>query len=345
MTPDGEPLTPLLDRVRRSGRRTGLVTTTRLTHATPAAWAASHPDRNDELPIALQMAGAGIDVMLGGGARYLDRALADGSRRAMNGGGYAVVRDAASLGQAARNVDASERLIGLFAEDHMAYEVDRGASDEPSIAEMTRVALDRLGSSSPGGFVLQVEGGRVDHAAHACDAASIVRDQLAFDDAVAEAVRFVEGRDDTLLIVTTDHGNASPSLTRYGESRLGPLSRASVSFDVLFPKLREAGWAGANPAELRDLIAGGLAVELGLTEIDLLRRAMEGEVVNPFEAMRGPHHVLGSLLANHTGVHFVSGNHTAEHVVMTATGPGAERIPGVGHLVDTHAALVAALGL
>jgi alkaline phosphatase len=113
-----------------------------------------------------------------------------------------------------------QKVLGLFYDSHLPYTIDHIHSDAlkrtvPTLAEMTRKALEILGDA-PNGFLLQVEGGRVDHAAHANDAASIMWDQLAFDDAVEVVYEFVAKRDDTLMIVTSDHGNANPGLNGMG---------------------------------------------------------------------------------------------------------------------------------
>src|SRR4029434_4694557 len=112
---------------------------------------------------------------------------------------------------------ADARVLGLFWSDHLPYTIDRNRepamqSRVPTLAEMTSSALQNL-SHSPDGFLLQVEGGRVDHAAHDNDAASMLHDQLAFDDAIGVALEFAKEHGDTLVIITTDHGTGNPGLS------------------------------------------------------------------------------------------------------------------------------------
>jgi alkaline phosphatase len=342
VTPDGARHEPVSRRIRRTGRAIGLVTTTRLTHATPAGLATISPDRHAEHGIANQLIAEDIDVMLGGGGQFLTRE----KLAALDDAAIVRTRDELRAHHAVlangRTDAGKPRLVGVFSDDHMAYELDRRRTSQPSLAEMSRVAIDRLAGSKADGFVLQIEGGRVDHAAHACDAAALIHDQLAFDDAVATVLDWTARRDDTLVVVTTDHGNASPSLTLYGPSRFEHLANATASFETLFPRLGDEDVPAAGP---RDLVREHTGVELNDDEIAIFDAARSGETVNAFKAMRAPHHVLGALLANHTGVSFVSGNHTAEDVLITAVGPGADRIPTFDHLTGTHHALVDVLDL
>ena len=210
--------------------RIGVVTTTRLTHATPAAVYAHSPNRNWEATdgsfkpadrasgcpdIAMQMVdfggkGAGLDVMLGGGrARFLP--ADDGGTRddgidliarwqaRVPGGRY--VADATQF----RALKLGAPVLGLFTDDHMAFETDRVAEAEPSLAEMTGFALAQL-KGSPKGYYLMVEGGRIDHAHHASNPYRALKDAQAFSEAVAVALKQVD-LNDTLVLVTADHSH------------------------------------------------------------------------------------------------------------------------------------------
>src|SRR5690606_13249345 len=144
------------------------VTTTRITHATPAAFIANVPDRGREDDVARQMLERGVDVALGGGARHFAPERLAAQR------GLRVVRTRDEL----LGLDAAPGpVLGLFARSHMPYTLDRSES-EPTLAEMARAALERL-ERHGGGFIVQIEGGRVDQAAHNNDAGAMVADQLA----------------------------------------------------------------------------------------------------------------------------------------------------------------------
>ncbi|MEQ8769544.1 MAG: alkaline phosphatase [Phycisphaerales bacterium] len=331
ITPDGAEHEPILVTARNAGLATGLVTTTRVTHATPAAFVANVPARNLENGIAEQMIERHVDVILGGGAKHFPDALL-----APHDDIHVVRNRNDLLGASA---DARGRLLGLFAESHVPYALDREAS-VPSLAEMTRVGLDRL--SRRGGFVLQVEGGRVDHAAHANDAGALVADQLDFDEAIGVAINFAREHRDTLVIVTTDHGNANPGLTLYGQAGndgLARLGHAKRSFEWLMERLGSDDAWRTSPRRLRELIAemtGGIELpdaDLEWLEQGLVRR----ERVDGFwPRSRDPNCVLGSVLANYYGVSFLSPNHTSDLVEVTAIGPGSELIAPMIDNTDLH---------
>ncbi|MGW8127775.1 MAG: alkaline phosphatase [Stenotrophomonas sp.] len=222
-----------------AGMATGMVSTARLTHATPAATYAHSPDRNWEndtdVPEAARAAGCvdiaqqllatsrygrGPLVALGGGrAQYTtineqDPEYADKVGLRLDGRNLvaewqaahpqgAYVWNAAQLKAAA---DAPA-LLGLFEPDHMQYEHDRARdpAGEPSLAELTRAAIANL-SRHPEGYVLMVEGARIDHANHSGNAARALGDTIALSDAVRAAVEATSA-EDTLIIVTADHSH------------------------------------------------------------------------------------------------------------------------------------------
>ncbi|MEL7484115.1 MAG: alkaline phosphatase [Planctomycetota bacterium] len=330
-TPDGRTPEPILVSAHGMGKRSGLVTTTRLTHATPAAFVANAPRRSLEADIARQMLDRGVDVMLGGGRKHFGSLIA-------NAGDLTVVETReAMLAEAA----ATGRLLGLFHHDHVPYALDRG-DEHPSLADMTRVALGRL-ENAPDGFVLQVEGGRVDHGAHANDAAGMIADQIDFDEAVGVVAEWADERDDTLVIVTTDHANANPGLGYYGKPGVESFERlagATRSFEWIF---KEGRTGGAFDAFV-DSVQAGTGVELTGDEIATLRtRFVDDQPVNAFDIANGKEPVLGSVLANHFGVAFMCPNHTSDLVEVTAFGPGSEAMPMLIDNTDLYRMAMAAM--
>jgi len=213
----------------QAGMAVGVVSTARLTHATPATVYSHSADRgwesDGDLPegvactdIASQLLsfpyGDGIDVALGGGrGNFMPKEMADpeyDDRTGRRSDG----RDLTAEWEAAGGTfvwnkagldAASGKVLGLFEPSHMQYDADRSAIDEPSLAEMTEKAIDLL-STDEDGFFLMVEGGRVDHAHHGGNASRALSDTVAFDDAVATALAMVD-LEDTLVIVTADHGH------------------------------------------------------------------------------------------------------------------------------------------
>jgi len=332
--PDGTRLVPIGTLLRDAGKGMGLVTTTRLTHATPAAFATASPSRNLEDAIAEQF--LEVDVLLGGGRRYFTAAgrrdgrdLVEIHRKA----GCEVLASKADLAKA-----AAPRLLGLFAESHLPMTIDRRrdvglAATVPTLAEMTAAALRTL-ASHPEGFLLQVEGGRVDHAAHANDAAGILWDQLELDDALATALDFAAERDDTLVVFATDHANANPGLSgtgrRYGRSGevFANVAKAQASVEATLPRLSRAEAEGGEAA-VAALVAETFGLEADGRSLRPLRQALRREPIDETNPqLANAEGQLGRLLSGHTGIAFVGTSHTADWVPMVATGPGQERFEG-----------------
>ena len=222
-TTNGKSVTTMLELAKTAGLATGVVTTTRITHATPAATYAHICHRDGENTIAAQMVpkgtgfnsalGDGIDVVLGGGLAYFQPKATSGSKRSdsrdlvaeMQSAGYKFVGNKTDFDK----VDASEKkLLGLFTSSHMNYDLDRDPTKEPSLAEMTGKAIDLLKKNSSGMF-LMVEGGRIDHALHETTARKALQDTVAFDDAIKTAIDKMQAIDpglkNTLIVVTADH--------------------------------------------------------------------------------------------------------------------------------------------
>ncbi|MEL6242787.1 MAG: alkaline phosphatase [Pseudomonadota bacterium] len=229
-TIEGNTVVSLNEIASEMGKATGIVSTARITHATPASAYSKSVDRNFEASvpegctqqtdIATQLIDAMesgmIDVAMGGGRRnFIGEDITDEEGKAgRRAAGENLIERATSLGAhyawnmetfAAAPTDGSP-VLGLFESSHMQYEADR--SDEPSLAEMTAAAITALqAAGGDNGFFLQVEAGRVDHANHAGNLARVVRDQKAMADAVAIADELTDDAD-TLIVVTADHEHA-----------------------------------------------------------------------------------------------------------------------------------------
>ena len=214
---DGKNLTTILELAEKAGLSTGLITTTRITHATPAGFYAHVDNRDNESEIADQLSKSNVEVILGGGLQYFvgkNDSVPTGKESKRNDDrnlladfasqGYAFVYN----GTAFQKVDAkkTEKLLGLFESSHLLYELERQSAKEmePSLTEMTKKAIGIL-SKNPKGFFLMVEGGRIDHAGHERNLSKMVADTLAFDEAVKAALDFASQDNDTLVIVTADH--------------------------------------------------------------------------------------------------------------------------------------------
>ncbi len=236
---EGHARPTILELAEASGRSTGIVSTTRVTHATPAACYAHSPERGWEDDSALSpeakasgfpdiarqliefSVGDGLEVVLGGGRRgFLPLGTKDPEDPARMGSradkrdlttewlkrpGAAYVWNKSQFD----SVDAAktDHLLGLFEHSHMQFEHDRSKdmAGEPSLGEMTAKALEVLQKNKKG-FFLMVEGGRIDHAHHDTNAFRALTDTIAFAEAVRVAKRMTD-RADTLIIVTADHSH------------------------------------------------------------------------------------------------------------------------------------------
>jgi alkaline phosphatase len=198
VTAAGESLFTVLEDAEEAGKATGIVTTTRVTHATPACFVAHVNNRDMETVIAAQLLASGVDVALGGGSTYFSDLNPEDE-------GYTVVYDSTELD----NIE-SGKVLGLFSSGYMSYESER-SDIEPSLSEMTAKSLELL-SSDPDGFFLMVEGGRIDHASHDNHFDNTIAETLEFDLAVLEALEYASGRNDTLILVTADHETGGLSI-------------------------------------------------------------------------------------------------------------------------------------
>ncbi|WP_233992719.1 alkaline phosphatase, partial [Salinibacter altiplanensis] len=222
MSEDGEEYRTILEIFRDAGKGTGLVTTTRITHATPSGFGINMPARWSEDKIAAQHLEREYDVLMGGGARHFDSDQRDDGQnlfQAFEDKGYTVAQSKSGL-----NTWGHEgAFLGTFYDTHLPYVLDHQNISShrqrvPRLPKMTDAALQRL-SQNNDGFLLQVEGGRVDHAAHEDDTGGLVYDQVEFDEAIGTALDFAEGRDDTLAPPKRPAGRVPGGLPREERSR------------------------------------------------------------------------------------------------------------------------------
>jgi alkaline phosphatase len=349
-------LPTLFEQAEDRGLATGIVTTTTVTHATPAGAYGHAPERGWEDDSLLSEAaraadfpdfarqlvewphGDGLDVVLGGGRRHFQPvAAADPEHREVRGArrdGRDLVAEWAARGAGSKYVwnqqglDAvdpakTRRLLGLFEPRHMNFEVDRAKdpAGEPSLAHMTRAAIELLARNRKG-FVLMVEGGRIDHAHHSGNAHRALVDTIAFSDAVRIALA-ATNTDDTLVVVTADHGHV---LTVGGyPTRGNPILGVVVEND-------DAGKPQPEPARDRSGSPyttlgyhngpGARDPRTGLSGIDTTQPDFLQEAAIPLDAE----------------------THSGEDVPVYAGGPGAALFHGVQEQSYVYHAMVDALG-
>jgi len=308
-----EPQT-LTQRAKKTGRAVGVISTARITHATPAAMYGHAVDRGWETDaevderaakfrckgLAGQLLKSKVDITLGGGrSKFTEDQISEWSEKS----GRTYVSDVAELRSAPKN----QTVLGLFTPSHMSYEADRDDTKEPSLAEMTEFTIEAL-SPRGTGYVMMVEAGRVDHAHHGTNAYRALRDMQALNEAVETAKE--KAGDDTLIIVTADH------------SHVFTLSGYPVRGNPILGLVR-------NP----DPIAGGAAKDYA--------KASDGKPYTTLGYHNGPNvreadspalsdnAVQAKDYQQQTAVNLESETHAGEDVTLFATGPGASRFRGV----------------
>ncbi|MFQ1631870.1 alkaline phosphatase [Aeromonas veronii] len=332
---NGKPVPTILELAKAAGKSVGAITTTELTHATPAATYAHICHRDAAYDIAAQAVpggtgfnqalGDGVDVLMGGGANHWTPYSASNKSgrndnrdltAEMKAQGYSYVTTQSELAKV-----TSGKVLGLFSsKSHLDYELDRvakgAANTQPSLSEMTAKAIDLLSKNSQGYF-LMVEGGRIDHALHGTNAKRSLTDAVALDEAVKTALGKVD-LNNTLIVVTADHDH---TMTINGYSAKG------------------------NP--VLDLVKNGD----GSTQNDV-----DGKPFTTLVFGNGPNRpdvrpVLTSdqVMANdylqETGVKLTSETHGGGDVMLFADGAGSNRFKGTLDNTKVFGKLREALGL
>jgi alkaline phosphatase len=335
--PDGKPVRTAAQAAKAGGKRIGLITTSEIWDASPAAFSVHARNRSEGASIVDQYLALEPDVLMGGGADLF--LPAPGGKRkdgkdviaGFRAKGYTVARNAGELRAA-----GTGRLLGLFSEESLEHTIDRQGNDEPTLAQMTEAALRTLSAGSPQGFFLFVENESTDTLGHRNDAAGLMREMWTFDDAVKVALEFQRRSPDTLVIVTGDHETGALSATyafrdlsstssknRFyaATPHLEMLTRIKMSLD----KAAEA--LGKNPsAEALDkLVAENFP---GFRLDDDLRQAIVKQQLLERNFGYATQNALARMVSRQTGIYWGTSGHSTEPVIVGAIGPGAERFKG-----------------
>lgn len=350
----GNETLTFLERAEMRGLATGVVSTARLTHATPAANYSHIMDRDFEsdrvasrfsnpgdcADIARQLiefpnnirGSDGIEVALGGGrTNFIPSSTTDpesgGEGMRLDGRDLTAEWAAQSANSHyvwnadqfdAIDPDETDHLLGLFQPSHMQYEFDRprDPAGEPSLTAMTTKAIDIL-SRNDNGYFLQVESGRIDHGHHATNPLRALTDAIEFSNAIRAATEKVD-LSDTLIIVTADHSHVF-TIAGY-PVRGNPILGKSVGLD-----------AAGEPMDGLNLAGDGLPyTTLGYAN-------GQGPMVNdqeipPSSAGRAD---LTNIDTEHESFHpevtvpMGAETHGGEDVAIYAIGPGSDLIRGV----------------
>ena len=365
--PRVETLTSLL---KRTGKiAVGVVTNTEVEDATPAAMVAHTRRRSDYDQIVDMFHESRVDVLMGGGAAHFLPKSSPGSRRKdetdyvakFRAAGYAIATTEREMKSAAAD-PVTRKLLGLFHPSNMDGVLDRkflkqgtvtSFPEQPDLVDMVRTALTVLARNDDG-FVLMVESGLIDKYSHPLDWERAVMDTIMLDRAVAVAKEFAAARNDTLILVTADH--------THGVSLVGTVDDAVRSQEMRdkvgiyekagFPSYPPANDEGYPP---RLDVSRRLAIFFSAfpDHYETYRPKLDGPFV-PAVAGADKSYVANEKYKDAPGALLRMGNlphsapqgvHSGEDVVLTAMGPGAERVRGFLDNTEVFRIIVDALGL
>lgn len=326
----------MLEGAKALGYNTGLVATSRITHATPAAYSAHVLDRGNEALIAEQqlgnyVLGRQVDLLWGGGQRFFLPQNATGSRRTDDQDliaqareqGYKVLLDREQFDE---YIGASHKLkrnrfardnarlpsIGLFTNNHLSFEIDRDPAVEPSLAELSVGAIDAL-SSDGTPFFLMIEASRIDHAAHGNDAPTTAWDTLAYDQAWTDVKAWVSKQEnpyDYIVLSMADHDTGALGLPDdWSPTRM---LNATASAEYL------AAWAAPQVANqtldfVRDFINNEIIGQLGIPALNGSSLDYLAEVLLENDGYV-PGNTLSEAANNYTGLAWGTGGHSSVDV-------------------------------
>ena len=349
ITPDGQSPVTLMKFAKDAGKRIGLISTAPVYDASPAAFSVHAKSRRDSEAIVNQYLQLEPDVLMGGGSDFFLPNTVNGGKRldgkniiqAFQDRGFQYIDSPDGLSNLNK-----PRVLGLFANGDIDYEIERNPKEAPSLSQMLDAGLRTLKQKvAPNkGFVLFIENENTDSAGHNNDVASLMRDLWAFDDAVKIALDFQKRNPSTLVIVTGDHetGGFSPT---YGRKNLGPAGNSNylnvdmqqlklieqfkMSLNEFSTQFKAKIKQGASKAELNDFLNTLLAENFpGLNLDDDLREKIINQGQLYPNANYLPANILGLAIARQTGFYWGTSGHTPAPITVAAIGPGSNIFKG-----------------
>jgi alkaline phosphatase len=322
-----QPLMTVLEAAKIFNKMsTGLVFTCEFPHATPADCSAHSYDRGKYKWIAPQMVHNNLDVIIGGGVKYLD----DECRNYLLKEGYGVYLNDIDGFRAHKG----NKMWSLFCSEDMPYDLDRDAALYPSLAEMTAKAIEKL-SANENGFFLMVEGSKVDWAAHANDPIAMITDMLAFDKAFGVAVDFAKKNGETVVIGVPDHGNSGISIgsnhCEYTSATKDDLFKAVSQFKATSETIIEI-LKNTDKDEVKNVIKKYTNIDLTDKELNKILSSKDyaKSTLTPDERMKGTSikKTLTEILNSRTCFGFTTTGHTGEEVFLAVCAPDNRRPTG-----------------
>lgn len=338
-----KPVASILEAAKQEGKGTGLVSTARLTHATPAVYASHVRSRDNEDAIASQYLDEEVDVLIGGGEYHFvgkENEANFGSAKREDGKnlvkefeekGYTIANDKATLEKA-----EGDKLLALLSDSHVPYELDREES-VPRLKEQLEKSLEILDKNDEG-FVLMVEAGRIDHGGHANDIHSVVRELLEFDEAFETAVTYAKESGDTSVIATADHETGGLTIGRddVAEVYFDAFKNVTASSEVVGEKLEEA----TSEQDMKAVMKQYAGIDdLSPEELAQLKAADGGE------SSPSGGDVFNIIIAERSNIGWTGYGHSGVDVGVYGYGPAADLLAGFNDNTDFAKAGATTLGL
>lgn len=338
--PNGEAHTPIWVKFKKAGKMAGCVTSVAITHATPAGFCANSNKRNAQDDIAEQYLERGFDVLMGGGDNFFNKDKRKDKQdlyTKFKNKGYQIAKSRAEL----KNLQAKAPVLGVFADDALPYYIDRNSDTElqrhvPTLAEMSAKAIEVL-SQSHNGFVLQIESGKVDWAAHANDLGGLIHEQIQFDEAIKVVMDFAEKDKETLVIITSDHGNANPGII-YGKY-------ANDNFDAVQKYKQTNEWilnSFSEKSSIKQIIEtvqyanGNILSEEDAKHILNYYAGLEKQEDGLYNYRKLPFKTFAEIQSKTNSVGWISMDHSADYVELAMFGPGSEKLKPFIKNTDLH---------
>lgn len=346
---EADEMVNLGDGLHAAGIPIGVVTTTRITHATPAAFTAHSNDRDNEGLIADQQLEFEPELLVGGGTSYLVPEGTAGSKRTDNRNlieeyqakGYTYFDDINTYNQQVATTDTN--VLATFNDSHLDYEIDT-ADDAPGLSEITEASIDHMYNNYPDGFFMMIEGGRIDQAAHANDASAMLQETLEFEAAVNAGLDFYnKHKDETLVLVGADHETGGLGLGNDSDYylNLDTLDDYNGSSENLIQGYYQQGMDHNQVFEMLETSYGLTnltteeteQLEAVMTRMDNTEPNQSGDYIGVFYDDYGAYDPLASVVnqitAERANIGFTTHAHTASFVEASAIGVGAENFDGM----------------
>jgi alkaline phosphatase len=341
MCADGTIPTSAMELARRRGMKLGVITNSTVYDSSPAAFLCHVPNRRDYPAILNRYLELDPTVLMGGGKDQFLPKDRPGGRRADNTDlvavfekhGFLSVSNKQELEKASRG-----KVLGLFSQRDMSFEIDRDKSTEPSVADMTRAAIRLLHEQNSNGFFAFIETENTDSASHLSDIASVIHDYREFDRAVGLAYEFYRKYPrDTLILVISDHETGGLGFTQAlkdlsssrGENQVAATNADFKKIQSIGISLRKATEIlGRNPTpegidKLMHDYFPGFTLAPEYREAILKRQPLSRTLFTDPVAQ-----ALGAMVANNVQAYWQTSTHTNDPVLVAALGVGAERFKG-----------------